>query len=414
MPPAAGRGLEGRRIVVGVSGGVAAYKAAYLVRRLLEEGAEVRAVMTEPATEFLGEATLAAITGHPVVTRLVGHPGSVSPHTDLARWADLVVVAPATAATLARLAHGISEDALAATVLASRAPLLVAPAMHTEMWEHPATERNMSLLEADGVAVVGPERGSLAGGDEGVGRMAEPEEILAVVKATLAGALAGLGVLVTAGGTREAIDPVRYIGNRSSGKMGHAIADEAARRGAQVTLVTSSALPSAAAIERIQVESAQEMADAVEKIDPDVAVMAAAVADFRPATTHDSKLSRSDGPPEIVLEPTPDILAGMAARARRPYLVGFAAETGSLDRTVDKARRKGVDLLVANDVAEPGAGFAVDTNHVHIVRPDGRIESWPLLPKTEVAARLWDLMAAELVARAGGRTGGGTGLSADG
>jgi phosphopantothenoylcysteine decarboxylase/phosphopantothenate--cysteine ligase len=196
--------------------------------------------------------------------------------------------------------------------------------------------------------------------------------------------------------------------------MGHAIADEAARRGAQVTLVTSSVLPSAAAIERIQVESAQEMADAVEKIDPDVAVMAAAVADFRPATTHDSKLSRSDGPPEIVLEPTPDILAGMAARARRPYLVGFAAETGSLDRTVDKARRKGVDLLVANDVAEPGAGFAVDTNHVHIVRPDGRIESWPLLPKTEVAARLWDLMAAELVARAGGRTGGGTGLSADG
>ncbi|MDH4118629.1 MAG: bifunctional phosphopantothenoylcysteine decarboxylase/phosphopantothenate--cysteine ligase CoaBC, partial [Acidimicrobiia bacterium] len=282
--------LAGRRVVLGVSGGVAAYKSAVLARLLLSEGAEVRAVMTRAATDFLGPATLAALTGHPVVTSLVGHEGSVSPHTDLGRWAEVVVVAPATTATISRIAVGLSEDALSATVLATRAPLAVAPAMHTEMWEHPATQRAIATLTGDGVTIIGPESGALAGGDEGPGRMSEPETVLEAVVAMLAGGLGGTSILITAGGTREAIDPVRYIGNRSSGKMGHAIAEEAARRGAAVTLVTSSHLPSPGAVRRVQVESAQEMADAVASVDPDVAIMAAAVADFRPSTNHEAKL----------------------------------------------------------------------------------------------------------------------------
>jgi phosphopantothenoylcysteine decarboxylase/phosphopantothenate--cysteine ligase len=388
--------LQGRRVVLGVSGGIAAYKAAVLARRLLEAGAEVRTVMTAAASEFLGPATLAAITGHRPVQSLADDPGSVSPHTDLGRWADVIVVAPATAATLSRLAHGLSEDALSATVLASRAPVVVAPAMHTEMWEQPSTVRNIATLRADGVVVVGPADGPLAGGDVGPGRMVEPEEIAAALDGLLAGPLDGVRVLVTAGGTREPIDPVRYVGNRSSGKMGHAIADEAARRGATVTLVTTSELTTNPSVRRIQVETATEMDDAVRDVDTDVAVMAAAVADFRPADRSSSKLSRSDGPPEIRLEPTPDVLAGVADRDPKPYLVGFAAETGSLERALDKARRKRVDLLVANDVSAEGSGFGVDTNEISLIRPDGRVDEWPLLPKTEVASRLWDVVAGDL------------------
>jgi phosphopantothenoylcysteine decarboxylase/phosphopantothenate--cysteine ligase len=387
--------LAGRRIVLGVSGGIAAYKAAFLARRLIESGCEVRVVMTDAATEFIGEATMAGLTGHPVLTRLTGHPGSVSPHTDLARWADLIIVAPATAATLARFAHGISQDALGATLLAGRAPVLVAPAMHTEMWEHPATRRAVALLLADGVRLVGPQEGALAGGDVGLGRMVEPEDIVAAAGEILSGPLEGVRVLVTAGGTREPIDPVRYLGNRSSGKMGHAIADEAARRGATVTLVTASSLPVAPGVERLQVETALEMEKATAGVEADVAVMAAAVADFRPVVAAERKLSREDGPPQVTLEPNPDILAGVAARSPRPFLVGFAAETGGLDRAVAKAARKGVDLLVANDVSEEGSGFSVDTNRVTIVRPDGATESWPQMAKVDVARRLWDLIAAE-------------------
>lgn len=394
--------LSGRRVVLGVSGGVAAYKSAILARRLLELGADVRIVMTRSAARFLGPPTLAALTGtHPILD-LFDQSSSVSPHTDLARWGELMVIAPATTATLSRIASGLSEDALTATVLASRSPLLVAPAMHTEMWEHPATQRNMDILKTDGVAVVGPEFGPLAGGDEGAGRMAEPETIVSAVIAMLeptmpdrtpTGEMVGTSVLVTAGGTREAIDPVRYLGNRSSGKMGHAIAEEAVRRGATVTLVTTSALASSSDIVRIQVESAQEMEDAVRGLSPQIAVMAAAVADFRPASPGRSKFKRSDGPPQIDLEPTPDILGGLAARDDRPFLVGFAAETGSLERAVEKAQNKGVDLLVANDVTQPEAGFSVDTNRVTIVWPDGTSQPWDVAPKTEVARRLWDLVA---------------------
>jgi len=383
--------LTGRRIVLGVSGGVAAYKSAYLARRLVESGAEVRAVMTPAAVEFLGPQSLAAICGAEPLLDLFGQ-SDVSPHTTLGRWADAIVIAPATAATLARLANGLSDGALAATVLATDAPLLVAPAMHTEMWDHPATQRSVTTLAGDGCAFVGPVSGALAGGDVGLGRMAEPDDIVAALDTLLAGDLEGWRVLVSAGGTREPIDPVRYIGNRSSGKMGNAIAVAAARRGAQVTLVTSATLPDAPGIEAIVVETAEEMAGAVwaAAVEADVAVLAAAVADFKPAGPAPGKLRRVDGPPRIVLEPTPDILAGVAAMEPRPFLVGFAAETGSLEGAVDKARRKGVDLLVGNDVARPGSGFGTATNEVTVITPDGAADAWPLLTKDAVADRLWD------------------------
>ena len=390
--------LSGRRILLGVSGGIAAYKSAYLARRLIEAGADVRAVMTKAASEFIGVATLAGITGHPVTMDFSVTDESVSPHTDLARWADLIVVAPATTATIARIAHGVSDDVLVATITASTKPLVVAPAMHTEMWEYPATQRNVSQLADDGAIVVGPASGDLAGGDTGSGRMEEPEVIVDAVVAALSSSLTGVSVLVTAGGTREPIDPVRYIGNRSSGKMGHAIANEAAARGAKVTVVTTSGLPLDHKIEVVTVETARQMADAVAETEPDVAVMAAAVADFRPAQVADGKLARTDGPPELTLEPNPDILKTVAERDVRPYLVGFAAESGSLERAIDKAVNKGVDLLVANDVSKPGSGFATDTNEVTIIEADGTTHPWPMLTKNEVAARLWDLIESRLTA----------------
>jgi phosphopantothenoylcysteine decarboxylase/phosphopantothenate--cysteine ligase len=264
------------------------------------------------------------------------------------------------------------------------------------MWEYPATRRNISQLAVDGAIIVGPASGDLAGGDVGSGRMEEPEVIVDAIVAALSSSLTGVTVLVTAGGTREPIDPVRYIGNRSSGKMGHAIANEAAARGAKVTVVTTSGLPLDHRIEVVAVETAQEMADAVASVTPDVAIMAAAVADFRPAGIADGKLARTDGPPDLTLEPNPDILETVAQRQLRPFLVGFAAESGSLDRAVEKAKRKGVDLLVANDVSKPGSGFATDTNEVTIIGPDGTTEAWPIMDKTEVAARLWDLIEARL------------------
>jgi phosphopantothenoylcysteine decarboxylase/phosphopantothenate--cysteine ligase len=383
--------LSGRRIVLGISGGVAAYKAAYLARRLVEGGAEVRCVMTESSKEFIGSQTLAAITGdHPIEGFF--DEAEVSPHTELGQWADAIVIAPATAVTIAKLAGGLSDNVLVATALATEARLVIAPAMHTEMWNQPATQRNIATLEGDGVVVVGPAAGALAGGDTGIGRMVEPEEIISALMTTLSGDLDGWTVLVTAGGTREAIDPVRYIGNRSSGKMGNAIAIEAAARGAQVTLVTSAPAPTGAGIAVVQVETAEEMAQAAwsAAAAADVAVMAAAVADFRPKTAEVGKLRRSDGIPAIDLEPTPDILGGIAAMDHRPFLVGFAAEAGSLDGAHSKATTKGVDLLVGNDVAKAGSGFGTDTNEVTVFTPDGSAETWPLLSKREVAQRLWD------------------------
>ncbi|HSM02659.1 MAG TPA: bifunctional phosphopantothenoylcysteine decarboxylase/phosphopantothenate--cysteine ligase CoaBC [Acidimicrobiia bacterium] len=384
--------LAGRRIVLAVSGGVAAFKAAHLARRLVEAGASVETIMTRSSLEFLGPQTLAAITGtHPHVDYFDDE--DVSPHTTLARWADAIVIAPATAATLSRLANGLSDDLLSGTVLAFSGPVVVAPAMHTEMWEHPATRRNVATLEEDGVVLVGPLSGALAGGDEGPGRMVEPEDILEAVAGALgAGSLQGWRVVVTAGGTREPIDPVRFVGNRSSGKMGNAVALEAAERGAEVTLVTTVDPPDHPGIEVIRVDTADEMAEAVWERTPgaDVAVLAAAVADFRPRGPATEKLRRAEGPPDMDLEATPDILAGVAGLDDRPILVGFAAEVGPVSGAAGKATSKGVDLLVANDVTAPGSGFGSDTNTVTVFTPDGSSEDWPPMPKRSVAARLWD------------------------
>ena len=380
------------RIVLGVTGGVAAYKAAYLARRLVEDGHEVRSVVTDSSQRFLGPQTLAAITGsHPISSLFAA--GSVSPHTELAGWADAIAVAPATASLLGRLAAGISDDALTATLLASKSPVVLAPAMHTEMWEHPATQRNVAQLRDDGYQLVGPIEGSLAGGDVGMGRMAEPADIAEAIYVALAPKdMVGRRVVVSAGGTREPIDAVRFIGNRSSGKMGHAIATEAARRGASVTLITTSSLPVHPAVTVTAVETADEMAAAVweQARSADIAILSAAVADIRPKVVAGDKLRRADGPPDLALEPTPDIIAEVASWKDRPFLVGFAAEAGSIERALHKASVKGVDLLVANDISAAGSEFGADTNQVTIVAPDGSTEPWQLMSKGAVAARLLD------------------------
>ena len=384
--------LAGRRLVLGISGGIAAYKAVYLARRFVEVGADVRSVMTSGALRFVGEQSLAGVTGRAVVTSLFGGV-EVSPHTELAAWADAVVVAPATANVMAKVANGLADDALTTTVAAFDGPVVMAPAMHTEMWEQPATRRAVQLLKNDGRYLVGPVSGALAGGDTGPGRMAEPEEILLAAAAVFDASLSGLTVLVTAGGTREAIDPVRYVGNRSSGKMGHALAMEAARRGARVVLVT--AAPTARmpeTVEVVEVESAEDMAREVwsRAAMIDVAVLAAAVADFRPVAVAPTKLARADGPPRIVLEPAPNVLAGLVERVGRgTTVVGFAAETGGLDRAVRKAASYSVDFLVANDVTLPGSGFGTDTNQVSIISPDGSRQALALMTKREVAAEIW-------------------------
>jgi len=390
--------LQGRRVLLCVTGGVAAYKSAYLARRLVESGATVRVEMTESALEFIGAQTFAAITGeHPFTSLFAGN--LVSPHTELARWADLVIVAPATTATLGRIANGISDDLVSATVIATTAPVLLAPAMHTEMWEHPATARNLETLRGFGYHTVGPESGALAGGDSGMGRVAEPEDIVAAANDILGGEGRGKALLVTAGGTREPVDPVRFLGNRSSGRMGHAIADAAVRRGYDVTLVTTADLAIHPAAKVVRVETAEEMLDAVAGAEAEIAIMAAAVADFRPVTAASSKIPRADGLASIELAETPDILASVVARSDRPFTVGFAAETGGIERAVDKARRKKVDLLVYNDVTEPGSGFGTETNRVVFVEPDGSTEELPLLAKSEVAERLLDRIGAAVAER---------------
>ena len=375
---------------------MAAYKAAYLARRLTEAGAEVRAVMTPAALRFLGEQTLAAVTGSKVMTELFGDD-RVSPHTELARWAEALAVVPATANLLAKIAHGLADDALTAVVAAFAGPVLLAPAMHTEMWEQPSTRRNVALLEEDGRRLVGPTEGELAAGDRGMGRMAEPEDILSATAALFDRSLAGMTVLVTAGGTREALDPVRYLGNRSSGKMGVELAREAARRGARVVLVTAAPPPMASSgMEIVSVESAGDMAEAVwaRAGDIDAAALAAAVADFRPVRSADRKLDREAGPPSIALEPTPNVLAGLVERVGEgTTVVGFAAEVGGFERAVRKASSYGVDLLVANDVASPGSGFGSDTNAVRFITPAGEVETLPVMSKRSVASAIWSRVA---------------------
>ena len=390
--------LGGRRVLLAVTGGVAAYKSAYLARRLVEAGADLRVMLSEAAREFIGPQTFAAITGSQPLTDLFGQ-GAVSPHTESARWADIVVVAPATASTMGRIANGLSTDLISATLLAYTGPVLFAPAMHTEMWEHPATRRNLETLRNDGYRFIGPESGTLAGGDTGMGRVAEPEAILERIEQMLSPPGSSLRMLVTAGGTREPVDPVRYLGNRSTGKMGHAIADAAARRGMDVTLVTTSDLAALPEVKVVPVETAREMLEAVSGVETDVSVMAAAVADFRPAKPSATKLARSEGLDSIELEPNPDILATMVERDPVPFVVGFAAETGDLDRAIEKARSKRVDLLVYNDVSEPGSGFGTDTNRVVVIDGEGDTDAWPVLSKDEVAERLIERVMAEISSR---------------
>lgn len=387
------------RVVLGVCGGIAAYKAVEVCRRLVDSGVHVAPVLTDGAQQFVGALTFTALASEPVQTSLFGGSEPI-PHTRLGQGADLVVVAPATAKLLGKYAAGISDDLLTATLLATRAPVLVCPAMHTEMWEHPAVQENLATLRRRGVHVLEPETGRLAGGDVGAGRLADPARIADTVLALLGaqgGALAGVRVLVTAGGTREPVDPVRFIGNRSSGKMGYAVATAALRRGARVTLLTTQGRPAPAGVDVVRVETAQEMHDAVlARLDGiDVLVMAAAVADFRPKVASDQKIKKGDGVPEIVLEPTADVLATVAGRRRADQVVvGFAAETEHLvENARDKLARKRLDLIVANDVAADDSGFEVDTNRAVLLDAHGGAEALPLMAKDDLAGVICDRIA---------------------
>ena len=393
--------LRGRRIVLGVAGGIAAYKAVEVCRLLVDAGAHVAPVLTDDAQRFIGALTFSALASEPARTSLFDGPDPI-PHTRLGQSADLVVIAPATAKLLGKYAAGISDDLLTATLLATRAPVLVAPAMHTEMWEHPAVQDNVVTLRRRGVHVVDPETGRLAGGDEGAGRLAAPASIVRAAAEILdrAGDLAGVRVLVTAGGTREAIDPVRFVGNRSSGKMGYALAEAASARGAAVTLITTIGRPAPdTRIEVVRVETAAEMADAVlaRYAECDVVVMAAAVADFRPKAVADNKLKKRDGVPELVLEPTPDILTMLGERKAHQVLVGFAAETTRLaERAAEKLAAKRVDLIVANDVSAADSGFEVDTNRAILLSSYGSAEETPLLTKVALAGVVLDRVVEQL------------------
>jgi phosphopantothenoylcysteine decarboxylase/phosphopantothenate--cysteine ligase len=408
-------GLAGRRIVLGVTGGIAAYKGAELCRLFVKSGATVRVVMTQAATRFIAPLTLQALSGHPVAVDLfdAGTEAEIG-HIRLADEADLVVIAPATADCIARLAAGMADDLLAAVVLAGRGPVLLAPAMNVNMWENPLTQANLArLLGPDGAgrfSTVGPDRGALACGWVGAGRLIEPPEIAAAAARLLApGALAGRRVVITAGPTREPIDDVRFIGNRSSGKMGAALASAALARGAAVTLLAGPGTPAVAGLTRIDFESAADLERALAAAAPqaDVVVMAAAVADFRPRERAAGKLSRrKDEVVSLQLAAVPDLLAGLGRSRRdgRPFLVGFAAEVAggaALDtRAADKLREKGCDAVVANDVSQPGIGFDADDNAVTVLFADGARVDVPRAPKRAVADRLWDLFAPRILALA--------------
>jgi phosphopantothenoylcysteine decarboxylase/phosphopantothenate--cysteine ligase len=386
--------LRNRVVVVGVTGGIAAYKAVEVCRRLVDAGAHVIPVMTESAEHFIGRTTLSALCSEPVQTSLWDEASPI-PHTQLGQGADLILVVPATARLIGAYAAGLSTDLLTNTLLATRAPVVICPAMHTEMWEHPAVRDNIRRLGERGVVIVEPDEGHLAGGDSGKGRLANPDRIMAAVERALGPRdLAGLAVVVTAGGTREPIDAVRVIANRSSGKQGYAIAADACARGAAVTLISTASLPTPADVTLIRVETAAELQAAVETaaLAADVVVMAAAVADFRPVTTVSNKIKKDTGVPDIVLEATPDILAALG-RAKPPgqILVGFAAETDDLIANADaKMRRKNLDLMVANDVSAVGVGFQHDTNAVCLLRPDAPMVTIGLTDKQSIARSVLD------------------------
>ncbi len=399
-------------VVLGVSGGIAAYKACELLRQLTETGHDVRVIPTRSALEFVGAATWAALSGHPVSASLWQDVHEV-PHVAIGRAADLVVVAPATADLLAKAGHGLADDLLTNTLLIARCPVVMAPAMHTEMWEHPATQANVAILRARGVLVLEPAVGRLTGADTGKGRLPEPEQIAHVCRQLLARRdlpvdLIGRRVVVSAGGTREHLDPVRFLGNRSSGRQGYALARTAVARGAEVVLVTSAALPDPAGVKVVRVTSAQDLHDAVlsEQAGADAVVMAAAVADYRPAERLSAKRKKT-ATLAVELVQNPDVLAALVqGRTPGQVLVGFAAETGDADASVlehgrAKLARKGCDLLVVNEVGESGhpTGFEGPDNAATVLAADGTSHEVPLGTKEALADVVWDLVAARLPGR---------------
>ena len=390
--------LPNRRIVLGVAGGIAAYKAADLVRRLREREFDVRVVMTASAREFVTPLTFQAVSSNPVHRDLLDEQAEAGMgHIELARWADLVLIAPATANVIARLAHGLADDLLTTLCLATTAPVVLAPAMNQQMWQASATRANVLVLLDRGVSMLGPGEGDQACGETGPGRMLEPDEIAARIAARFrGGALDGVEVLVTAGPTREALDPVRYLTNHSTGKMGYAVAAAAADAGARVSLVSGpTALPARPGIERIDVTSAQEMyAEVVARATRcDIFIAAAAVADYRPARVAEQKIKKGDGPRSVDFVRTPDIVAAVAAMEDGPFTVGFAAETESVrTHATDKLQRKGLDMIAANRVGLPDRGFASDRNALSVLWRDGA-RDLHLAPKAELARSLVALIA---------------------
>ncbi len=390
--------LEGKNVVLGVTGGIAAYKACELTSRLRKAGAQVYVIMTENACHFVAPLTFETLSNHPAVTDTFARPSTWEvEHIALAKRADVFVIAPATANILAKMAHGIADDMLSTTVLATRAPILAAPAMNTGMWENAATQENVKQLLSRGVRFIGPEGGFLACGDSGAGRMSEPTQIFDAIAETLFPRqdMKGLRVVVTAGPTQEKIDPVRYISNRSSGKMGYAIAEAALKRGAAVTLVTGpTRLDPPQGVRAVPIQSTQDLLSAMTACCPeaDIVIQAAAPADFTPAMAADEKIKKQgDGDLVLTLRQTPDV-AAQVGRMKRPgqTLVGFAAETNDvLENAEAKLAKKNLDMIVANDVTAPGAGFDVDTNIVTFVTHSGQ-ETLPCLPKKQVAEALLD------------------------
>ncbi|MFJ2880099.1 bifunctional phosphopantothenoylcysteine decarboxylase/phosphopantothenate--cysteine ligase CoaBC [Streptomyces sp. NPDC086796] len=399
--------MDKPKVVLGVSGGIAAYKACELLRRLTESGHDVRVVPTESSLHFVGTATWSALSGHPVSTEVWNDVHEV-PHVRIGQGADLVVVAPATADLLARAAHGLADDLLTNTLLTARCPVVFAPAMHTEMWEHPATRENVATLRRRGAVVIEPAVGRLTGVDTGKGRLPDPGEIFEVCRRVLARGpveadLAGRHVVISAGGTREPLDPVRYLGNRSSGKQGYALARTAVARGARVTLVeANTGLPDPAGADVLHAGTAVQLREAVLKAaaDADVVVMAAAVADFRPAEYAQGKIKKKDGqePAPVTLVRNPDILAEVAGERARPgqIVVGFAAETHDvLANGREKLRRKGCDLLVVNEVGERRT-FGSEENEAVVLAADGGETQVPYGPKEALADTVWDLVSSRL------------------
>ena len=397
--------LGGRTIVLGVTGSIAAYKAVEVASRLVQAGATVRTVMTHAATEFVGPATFRGVTGHEPLVDIWAPDGEhAEPHVALGREADLMLVTPATASVLGRLAHGISDDCVTLTGLAMRGPLLVAPAMDAGMWANAATQANVRTLQERGVTFLGPLEGRLASGEIGAGRLMEPLAIVDHIKAAagrLDGALAGARIAVTAGGTREPVDPVRFVGNRSSGKMGYAVAEAARDRGAEVVLITSAELAAPAGVRIAPVETAQEMLEAVEEhaASCDALIMAAAVADYRPVEAAQEKQKRGGRETwGIDLIRNPDIIA--TVQGERLIKVAFAAETQDLvDNAAKKLVEKNAHLIVANDVSATDAGFAVDTNRITILDRDGNQEELPLMSKYDCGVRILDRVQELLAAR---------------